>query len=257
MKSYKIFLAIGLAAFTLFGCSSAKKVSGFQLSGKWALKSINGAKAETRFSRIPYLQFDMANQQVNGFAGCNMFNGKFVYKNGTFRAPSLASTLMACPNDKAETEFHQYMAEKSHVSIVNEELIFTQRGKQVLVFSKAKPLTVADLEGTWSLESIEGRGMSIDYQGTVPTLVFSQGNARLSGNAGCNSYNAAFSLINNTLDINQAISTRMMCPDMELENSYLKALNGTFDVELDNGMLFLKRDQRTILTFSTQTYRKQ
>jgi heat shock protein HslJ len=88
----------------------------------------------------------------------------------------------------------------------------------------------------------------LDGSGTAVTLVpdstitaeFADGS--MGGNAGCNSYFAAYAVDGNNITIEQAGSTRMFCEPQELmdqETAYLAALGTVTQFQIENGQLIL------------------
>lgn len=250
MKALKLIAIVMLAGFALQSCSSTKNVTKAQLTDKWVLKTINNVPASQVFTNgLPYLLFNFDINQVSGKGGCNTFSGKFTYNGGEFRAPNLASTMMACPGIDQESTFYSLLGETSKLSIMNGDLIFSQNDKPVLVFSRAMPLTAADLSGVWIMESMEGKSANSDFSVKAPTLELNFMDNRVSGSAGCNTYNAPFTLMKNVLDVKPMITTRMACEDMKGETKFVNLLPGRSDVDIENNMLVIRRDNKTIMTF--------
>jgi heat shock protein HslJ len=111
------------------------------------------------------------------------------------------------------------------------------------------------LEGTpWRLLSyIDGKGNQVDVlPGSQITALFEGGN--LSGNAGCNEYNASYQLQEDKLTLGNAASTMKYCgtPEgvMEQEGAYLTALAQTATYKIvENRLQLLNADGKTILTY--------
>lgn len=255
MKICNVFLVFAIAVIALQSCSSAKNVTNAQLNEKWILKTIENKPAVEVFEhKIPFIIFNFDAEKVSGNSGCNSFNGKFSYNNGIFEAPNLASTMMACIGKNQEPLFHELLGKPSTLSIKNGELIFSQNNQPVLVFTKALPLSAIELTGSWKLESMEGKSANFDFPEKVPTLLFDFSSNRISGNAGCNGYNAPFSLSNNVLEVQPLMTTKMMCGQMDGETKFVNLLPGKNDLELDGTRLILRRDNKTIMIFSRVSY---
>lgn len=240
-------MLIGLFSFSY---ASSKDVPKTQLEGKWMLKSINNRDVRDVFTnRIPYLIFNFDIEQVSGNAGCNTYSGKFNYGGGNFEAPNIAIGNMACMGSNDEAMLMKLLNKSSKLSIMNGELIFSQDEKPVLVFYRAQPLTSSDLFGTWKLNSIDGKEVKSDFAAKTPTLEFSFGDNRLSGNAGCNNYNAPFTLSNNVLEVQPLVTTRMACDNLDGETKFVKAFTGRMDIDIENNMLVLRKDNKEVMTF--------
>ncbi|MFR9166378.1 MAG: META domain-containing protein [Dysgonomonas sp.] len=252
MRTSKLMVPILLFVALIFqGCSSAKNVSKDQLQDKWILKSMNNRDVNQLFTeKTPYIIINFNLNQISGNAGCNSFNGRFTYNGGLFHAPNIVSTMMACDGMQNETEFLKILGVSSKLNIVNGELIFTQKDIPVLKFSRAQPLTATDLTGVWKLQSLEGSSVSPSQAGVIPTLEFNFTEGRIHGNAGCNTYNANFTLERNVLEVTPLITTRMTCDKIDQETKFVKLFTGRIDLDLTNGQLQLRKDNKILMTFA-------
>ena len=253
MKIRNLFLLLGGSAALFFtACSSSQNLTDAQLSNKWMLKSIKGTNAGQAFEQsVPYVVINASSNRISGNSGCNNFNGGYAYQNGQFSAPNLAGTMMACIFQNEEPLFLSLLKNTSSLSIVNEELIFTQNNTPVLVFSKAQPLGANELSGTWKLLYLEGRSSGMDFTNTIPTLEFNFSENKLSGTTGCNRYNATFTLNDNILKVMPLAMTRMACENMEGEAKFVNLFSGDFDLEIqNNNVLHLKRNGIFVMSFS-------
>ena len=104
-------------------------------------------------------------------------------------------------------------------------------------------VAVVDFTGEWNIVEVNGEKVSAE---NAPFLGFDKDGHRLYGNAGCNRLMGSFEL--DTLNagkvkFGQVAATRMMCPDMTLENNILQVL-GKADRygQLGNGNLVLYVD---------------
>lgn len=251
MKNLKISLALMLISLMSFGYASANDVPESQLEGKWILKTINNRTVSELFTnKTPYLIFNFDIEQISGNSGCNAFSGKFKYSGGDFEAPNIATGNISCPRSSDEATLIKLLNEKSKLSILNGELIFSQDDKPVLVFYRARPLTSADLTGVWRLKSIDGDDVDSGFANRIPTLEFNFLNNRLSGTAGCNTYTADFTLAKNVLDIRPLVTTRMACDNMDGENKFVKAFTGRLDADIENNVLVLRKNNEEVMTFT-------
>ncbi|MCD7973121.1 MAG: META domain-containing protein [Candidatus Azobacteroides sp.] len=250
MKTLKTLIGTLFVVLAMGSCTSTQYVPSSQLADKWVLKSINNRNATDAFSQtIPYITFNFDDNQVSGNAGCNAFSGKFSYIDGNFSAPNLVSTQMACTGTNEEDLFLRLLRNPSYLTMVNGDLIFSQNANSVLVFSRAQGLSTNDLSGTWELETMEGRSTDLDSFQHTPTLEFNFSDGRISGNAGCNQFNASFTLNNNTLDVQPLATTRMACDKMEGENKFSGLLAGRSTIDFENNLLILRRNNNMIMTF--------
>jgi len=254
MKTLRLsFLILSVLAITVVtqGCKTAQNMPTTKLEGKWVLKTLNGQNVKDIFAgKTPTMIISLTDSRINGTGGCNSYNGRFTLIKDEFSAPNLASTMMMCIQANQETQFMQALGEKSKLSLKGDELTFTQNGKAVLVFTKAKPLSAADFSGTWTLQSIEGASANTYFGEKPPTISFDFSANKVSGNAGCNNYNGPFKLAGDILEVTTPVSTRMACENLEGEGKFLKLLTIPAKVEVEEGMLVLRQDGRELLRFS-------
>lgn len=104
------------------------------------------------------------------------------------------------------------------------------------------------LSGNYTVTNVEGTSMSA----TKPTITFAALSGRVSGSAGCNNYFGDYTINNNTLTFGELAATKKMCGEavMEVEDSYLKALNkvGGYRIQDNVLTLYAKSDQSVLIT---------
>ena len=107
--------------------------------------------------------------------------------------------------------------------------------------------TAAQLEGTWTLASIEPAGgvkQDRPFASTY-TITFTQG--RLSTRADCNTCGGAFSVEGTTLSAGPNLAcTRAACPTMAFENAYTAILSGDSNTVVTNSTLTLSSARGTL-----------
>lgn len=81
------------------------------------------------------------------------------------------------------------------------------------------------LGGRWNVTELKGENMI--YGNTLPYVVMNIADSTVSGNAGCNMMNGRITLEGeNGLSFGPVATTRMMCPEADVETSLLAALDG-------------------------------
>lgn len=252
-------IAIGMGVQS---CSSAKTIDKSQLSGYWALKTLEGEKAENVFKgSLPSLSFDFDKNSVFGNSGCNSYFGEFsLNEKNEFSAPRLAGTLMLCTDENKEPEFLKALGtEKLLLQIDNNNVLtFKQGDKTLLEFVKGNaPVVNAEdqavnaetLAGSWVLESLANEDANTLFADKKPTIVFNA-DGSVNGNAGCNNYRSNYNLTDNTLSIGNMMMTRMACPSLEGEGKYSKALSTSpLQATISGNKLILAQDGKDVLTF--------
>lgn len=84
----------------------------------------------------------------------------------------------------------------------------------------------ADIDGSWNIVEINGTAVVPAPGQAFPNIGFDISTGRVSGNAGCNRLIGSFDpqAEAGTIDLSALGSTRMMCPDMTVEQNVLNAL---------------------------------
>jgi len=191
--------------------------------------------------------------RVGGSAGCNRYFGSYTLGTDdqlSFSTP-VGTTMMACVPPVSEQERH-YLKDLSAVVAFQLEdgalRLLDKDRKAVLEYTAVKPLA---LEGTpWQAAGINnGRGGVVSSATTrLATARFNDG--KVSGQAGCNTYNASYEITDDRISIGSAMTTRMHCaePDgiMDQEQEYLAALSRARVYELTDSGLKLRDENGSL-----------
>ncbi len=95
-----------------------------------AERTISSANGETA-----YLQLTTENEAVQGFSGCNRFNGSWSREEGRIVLGAMAMTMMACASEMdTEQAFMQALEEQNRHQIVGNELSMYRDDELVLLF---------------------------------------------------------------------------------------------------------------------------
>lgn len=70
----------------------------------------NGTLTNTSNEKVPDIYFDLKTGNVSGNNGCNRYFGKAVIRKENIEFKNLASTRMACPNNKTELLYMKLLA---------------------------------------------------------------------------------------------------------------------------------------------------
>ncbi len=103
----------------------------------------------------------------------------------------------------------------------------------------------------WQLIEIEGS----DFENlTKVWLKFENDDEKkVSGYAGCNRFFGVYEISDNNLKFGNLASTKMFCPEMELESSFLKRLADVDRFEVSDSKLSLFSEKEKILVFQPPT----
>lgn len=116
---------------------------------------------------------------------------------------------------------------------------------------------ISDLNGEWAIAAIDGKPVTSPADQETAYLGFNTATGELYGNASCNALMGSFDKDSapGTIELTNIGSTRMMCPDMSLEDALITALqrvkgyevtkDGDIDLTDSKGkevVLLLRRD---------------
>ena len=107
---------------------------------------------------------------------------------------------------------------------------------------------IHELAGTrWALVQLFGKSASVSAEGREPFVALQSTDARIVGYAGCNRITGRYDLSGAQLRFSQIASTRMACPDMNIEDALLKALDATVRWQISGDALDLIGQDDTVL----------
>lgn len=232
-----------------------------QLKNKWLLLELNGqpplAGAE--------ITLNIEEDSLGGNSGCNVYGGSYqVDGDGRIEMSEIFSTLMACLEDgvmEQEAAYNQALYDAASFELADNGqtlLLRNATGAIILRFAARVPEEPADLEGSaWELNTIiAAEAASSLLAGSTITLELDAEAGQLFGMAGCNNYNAAYTLDGDKLTIGPVASTRMFCGEpeglMAQESQYLSWLEEVTSYEIDGRQLTLRLDDGRSLIFHSQ-----
>jgi len=221
-----LVFVLGTLALTACAGGSAS------LEGKqWRMQSYRGADGQM-LETLPDIKTtaEFKDGQVSGKAACNTYSGPYKVDGNQINFGLMASTMMACPQEimDQETGYLAGLEKASTFEVAEDSLkMFDADGEVVLTYTPIEP---ASLTGTnWMLTSYNNGkgGMQSLVIGSEITAKFDD-DGRMSGSAGCNTYNASYEATEETISIGVITSTEMACMDpegvMDQEVLYLAAL---------------------------------
>jgi heat shock protein HslJ len=188
--------------------------------------------------------------KLSGNAGCNRYFG--IYKREAEYQLSFSTrtgvTMMACAPPVTVQE-QQYLKNLSVVTGFQEQnggLLLLGKDDQVLLeYTAMIPL---GLENTlWQAAGINnGKGGVVSTENThLATARFIDG--KVTGHAGCNTFNATYEVMDKRINIGPAMATRMHCAEPEgilaQEQDFLQALSRARVYEIDDTRLKLRDDK--------------
>ena len=186
--------------------------------------------------------------RLSGNAGCNTYNGGYEASGNALKVGPLVSTQMACdqPSGVMEQE-QQYLAALQNAAtyeIAGDTLTIRDASGAMQVVAKVN--TPAGLPGTsWKVMNYNNGKEAVVglLTGSEISLNFGT-DGRLSGNAGCNTYNGGYEASGTALKIGPLVSTQMACDQpagvMEQEQQYLAALQNSATFEIVGDTLTIR-----------------
>jgi heat shock protein HslJ len=220
--------------------SGASKLAGTS----WNLASTTVAGKEVAAVGTPTLAFDADGKRVHGSTGCNQFAGTYEQSGSDLTIALGPMTLVACADPAAAAQEKAILAQlpKVATSSAGSELVLEDAsGATLLTYEPG----LASLEGTaWHATGINNGKEAVVSNALTETVtaMFAAGGA-MSGFAGCNQYNAAYTLSGtNQISITGVATTRKACDDaaMTLENEYVAALGKAATYEIAGDQLTLR-----------------
>jgi len=103
------------------------------------------------------------------------------------------------------------------------------------------------LNDIWALTVINDEPVS--FKTEVPNLEFHLVDGKMYGYAGCNNIQGAIIVTKESIAFGPIASSRMACPDMQLENKLLSILSGNTLKYKINGLRLTLSDEVNDLTF--------
>lgn len=105
------------------------------------------------------------------------------------------------------------------------------------------------LNGKWIATSIAGKELTDET--TIPDLNIDLQKMQVSGTNGCNNYNGGIkTLTASVIELGNLASTKKMCMDMSVPDSYDQALNSSTSYKMADGTLvFMDKDGTATVSF--------
>jgi len=225
------------AATAETGSITGKKWQLIELGGKPVAATING--------KVPFIQFDEADQRYSASAGCNGLGGTYTLSgNGQLKFTQGMSTMMACDHMEIENGFKSMLGEVDNYTISGNTLSLNKARMAPLARFELVADESAELNGTWEVDYLAGTSAAFDelFPNQKPSITFNVSEGKAAGNGGCNRFTTAITLDGHAISFGPAAATRMACPG-EGEPTFFKTLETitTYDVT-DNTLNLISGD---------------
>lgn len=249
------------ATGTETGFNTSTPLAPAEMSGEWAIVSVNGKDVKVNGDNHPNLSFVIDENvpgavSVIGFNGCNYINGTFYVNDSKLtKAGEFISTMMACPDAPYEYEINQALDRVVSYGLNHSATGYTMAlnnasGTPLIILRKHD---IAFLNGAWKVDAINGNAVpaSADVK-----IVIDLEQKTIHGNAGCNILNGSLILTldkENGIEFKDLVTTRMTCPDIATEQAFLLALENVSSAARDgsdNKAVLRDSDGATVITLT-------
>lgn len=105
----------------------------------------------------------------------------------------------------------------------------------------------------WVLTEMKGVPVQLSGGRRDASINFEAPEKRFTGNGGCNQISGNYSLEKKNIHFGEVISTKMSCPDIEFENTFLSTLNSIDRYEQRGNDLLLKKKKEVLLRFTVRS----
>lgn len=236
MKKTIYFIStICVGSILLSACHTQKKAASATenfsteiLNGEWEIKSVDNKPVTGGEPAV--LSLNLNEKKISGNNSCNIINGSIILnesKPNEISFGRMMSTMRFCADAQSETAIMKALNETKSFTVLNQEEKNTQiafcnaKNKKMMVLQK-KDMPI--LNGEWSVVSLNGAAVTGEH---TPIMSIDLNNLKLTGYAGCNRMNGEI-VINagtaNSISFTRPATTRMACPDSNIENIFLSTL---------------------------------
>jgi heat shock protein HslJ len=224
MKTILFLLVISTSAILMSACASPSGNAPALPGSKWELVTLNGAAPAAGTSVTLFFGED---DRAGGNASCNTYSGSYKVSGSTLSFDQVMSTMMACEPavNQQEQAYLKVLGETKSYAVTGGNLTLKDAaGTSLAEFAPFQP---ASLVGEWQAIAINnGKEAVVSVMNGTTVTAFFGADGKLTGNAGCNSYNGTYTIDGNKIAIGPLASTRMACEQavMDQETAYLNAL---------------------------------
>ena len=230
MNKVKIFVSCGILLMS--SCKAMKEVTLSDIGGEWKIVEMHDSTLNvSNAGSEPFIGFDTKSGLVYGYSGCNRIMSSLDLNAapGRLELNRIAGTMMACPDMEMESTILSTLSMvKSYRKGREGQLMLCDSTDTPLMVLKKRfdYMPLAELNGKWSIASVYGEELPEDA-GSKPFIVFDTKKSIISGNAGCNNFTGRLKVVQEdklSIEMSDIATTRMYCPEMDVENNILSAL---------------------------------
>lgn len=228
-----------------------KKDTRAELNGNWTLAKLNDTPIN-RMVVTPKMTIDLSKKIIFGNSGCNNYKGQIQsLSDSKITTGTIAGTKKACINKNVESDFYLAINSISTYVLNGENLNFyNERGKKTLGFIKQQPKTTnSRLHDIWTAIRIDGN--PINRLSPAPRMEINLTEMKVMGNDGCNEYTGEIKEVtDNQITYGVIVSTKKMCREMEMAESFNKAMKQVTSYKLEGlNLILMDADNDEVLAF--------
>ncbi len=270
MKTKLTTLAI--IALTIVSCNTTKNTnnnvtqndtqhSNDITNSTWELTKLEDAtvdQSNTEGDKIHFV-LNSSDSTVNGYSGCNIFNGTYSMEKGNrIKFSKIASTRMACPDsDINENDVLEVFNLADNYTLNGEELTLNVGKRAPLAVFKKAATENQIVEKYWKLKTLEGQDIQMtENQEREVFFTLKTAENRVTGFAGCNTMTGKYTLEDgNRIRFSKMGVTMMACPDVDFnESEFLKVFNLADNYTINGDTLSLNAGRRAPLAVFEAVY---
>lgn len=106
--------------------------------------------------------------------------------------------------------------------------------------------------GRWILTEMKGVPVQLSGGRRDAFIDFDIAAKTFTGNGGCNQINGNYQIDKNNIRFTDVVSTKMNCPDISFENTFLSTLGSVNRFEMRGNDILLKRKRDVVLVLSAR-----
>lgn len=183
--------------------------------------------------------------RITASAGCNQLSGTATWQDGTLHVPFLAMTQIGCPKPLVQQDawLSRFLSSKPTWKHSDATLTLTSHGTVVTLTDQEVAMPDATLTGTmWHLTTTTDGDVASSVPSEVTSTLQFGDDGRVQVRPGCNTANGPYTADGEVVTFGVIGVTMMACPDpqMQVENTVLRALQGAVPFSIDGDQLTLR-----------------
>jgi heat shock protein HslJ len=105
----------------------------------------------------------------------------------------------------------------------------------------------------WVLVDMKGVPVQLSGSNRDAFIEFNPTEKKITGNGGCNRINGNYTIEKKgSIQFGEVLSTKMSCPDISFETTFLSTLNSVDHYTVEDNGLFLKDGNKVLLVFKAK-----